>query len=1325
MPLETDNVWAIDVVEGVDLGARFVLPAGSHRLGRGPRGLSDPHVSRAHLEVRAGRNGVAWRHTAVAGPAGVAVSRPRQQNTEREQSWRLPAGEGERSNKRERSGKRERGANRKAAPLEESRGRWQRWHPGDTVRIGHTTLCLRRLPPQGVSNAEAFVAERREGLSCLSLSPLAPPLPAQTPSPGRGSPEGGNMLGQAAVARGDAGLADRNTWAEATPGSPTSRSGWSLAEEREHLVSSSPDQAGAGWPGSGRTPWGAPSVKLRRSGRVGAGPSSRWLARLAMPLLFMLAWPLLRTGGWRRALLVVGGVALTAAFVRWVGAPIWRRFSTRVQEYRVRRQVRCDPAKLLYSVLPALAIQTVSFPGARFSSSPPGVARHVQLNLAPAVFSARKQRGEDQPPSAAVFAPGRAWTRVREGTVLGTVGDEGLGLALWISVQALCLGWRVEWVAPLAGPQVAGTGYLPTAPAARPNAALPASPDEHSPAEYGYLPRIYLAWAPTEAQLPACQLLQAAGPLPGASWLASAHRFWAARVFLPFPAAESDQRFARPHRPSAPSKNELQRGAHAPAGTSGSVEVAASSPAAGSEPPDPFALCPLGRAELAFARANPRLRAPIGLGDCGPVYLDLERDGPHALIAGRTGSGKSEFLTFYLSALALRNPPAALNFVLFDYKGGATFTPLLALPHTVAVLTDLDGAAGERALQALQAELGRRERLLTEFGLREVNQLPADRRPAALVVAVDEFRVLKDHHPQFLATLLRLAAQGRSLGMHLVLSTQRPAGAISPEIAANTSIRICLRVSTDVDSRDVLGHPDACYLPSPGAALVQTDGESRIFTPALGSGPSSWRELSWQTCVELGGEAARPLWAPPLPHSISVESVSCAATPYPAVVVDDVAAQAWSLVFGPQRSILVAGGAGSGKSLACSQLAASAWAAGADVCVVARPSNPAWQPWWQMPGIAGVDSRDARHLDRLLQWWEGLSPGALEGAVLVVDDADQVETPGSTRVDSLVRAFHSLGGTCVVSCSQSRNLARLAPGRLLLPGAPPELLPRLGASSAASTEAAQRPLSVPDGPGAGLWLDEKWGTCQVTLPSVSVASSLREQTTAGVHLDAAYPAWGSAMPGPLAHAGAESWTALNPRLPAACSLAELAATAGPERRGQSGAEAWLGIGLSPTGPVWVPSPVAVIGQPGRMRDLVEAGLRRQLACPPAAPPPPTSAPGEPDSAVVALSAEEALGAIRGPAAAAKTRGALVFVGPLTRAARALSPVELGESSIHRDGVIVLYRSVREVRLCKELSGIGMEHCPQYPQGEATERQSKGAERVGGHEGDRNDQAGND
>lgn len=219
----------------------------------------------------------------------------------------------------------------------------------------------------------------------------------------------------------------------------------------------------------------------------------------------------------------------------------------------------------------------------------------------------------------------------------------------------------------------------------------------------------------------------------------------------------------------------------------------------------------------------------LGLGAEGAVTLDLVRDGPHALVGGTTGSGKSELLQTLITSLALANRPDEVVFLLVDYKGGAAFKDCVDLPHTVGLVTDLDPFLTRRALSSLDAEIRRRERLLAAIGAKDLDDYQdqagtSDPPIPRLVLVVDEFRVLAEELPDFIDGIVRLAAVGRSLGIHVVLATQRPAGVISADIRANVNLRIALRVRDASDSDDIIESPAAAQISAhtPGRALVRT-----------------------------------------------------------------------------------------------------------------------------------------------------------------------------------------------------------------------------------------------------------------------------------------------------------------------------------------------------------------------------------------------------------------------------------------------------------------------------------------------------------------------
>jgi DNA segregation ATPase FtsK/SpoIIIE, S-DNA-T family len=257
----------------------------------------------------------------------------------------------------------------------------------------------------------------------------------------------------------------------------------------------------------------------------------------------------------------------------------------------------------------------------------------------------------------------------------------------------------------------------------------------------------------------------------------------------------------------------------------------------------------------AWQRAPRSTSAVVGAGADGPVRLDLSRDGPHALVGGTTGAGKSEFLQTLVTSLAVANRPDALNFLLIDYKGGAAFLDCARLPHTVGVVTDLDRHLTERALRSLSAELKRRERLLAQVRAIDIEGYLAAGEPAGrlprLVIIIDEFAGLAAELPEFVTGLVAIAQRGRSLGVHLVLATQRPSGVVSPEIRANTNLKVALRVTSAAESADIIDAPDAArILPAtPGRAYARTAHSSLVlFQSARVGGPAP---------RPAGGEEAR------------------------------------------------------------------------------------------------------------------------------------------------------------------------------------------------------------------------------------------------------------------------------------------------------------------------------------------------------------------------------------------------------------------------------------------------------------------------------------
>ena len=230
-------------------------------------------------------------------------------------------------------------------------------------------------------------------------------------------------------------------------------------------------------------------------------------------------------------------------------------------------------------------------------------------------------------------------------------------------------------------------------------------------------------------------------------------------------------------------------------------------------------------------------RAVIGASLDGPFALDLVAHGPHGLVAGTTGSGKSEFLQSLVASLAVANRPDAMTFVLVDYKGGAAFKDCVNLPHTVGMVTDLDTHLVERALTSLGAELTHREHLLADAGAKDLEDYLdyATRRPGLapiprLLIVIDEFASMARELPDFVTGLVNVAQRGRSLGIHLILATQRPSGVVSAEIRANTNLRIALRMTDAGESTDVIDARDAASISAghPGRAYARLGHSSLI-----------------------------------------------------------------------------------------------------------------------------------------------------------------------------------------------------------------------------------------------------------------------------------------------------------------------------------------------------------------------------------------------------------------------------------------------------------------------------------------------------------------
>lgn len=237
------------------------------------------------------------------------------------------------------------------------------------------------------------------------------------------------------------------------------------------------------------------------------------------------------------------------------------------------------------------------------------------------------------------------------------------------------------------------------------------------------------------------------------------------------------------------------------------------------------------------------LAAPIGIRSNGSIVaLDLHEKahGPHGLVAGTTGSGKSQALQTLILSLALYYPPEDVEFILIDYKGGGMANQFKRLPHLVGTITDIDGKGISRSLKALQAEQKKREELFARYGTedqpidhidkyiklykknREMTPLPH------LIIIADEFGELKMEQPDFMKELISIARKGRSLGIHLILATQKPSGLVDPQIWSNSRFKLCLKVQSREDSMEVLKTPAASEITNAGRAYLQV-GNNEIF----------------------------------------------------------------------------------------------------------------------------------------------------------------------------------------------------------------------------------------------------------------------------------------------------------------------------------------------------------------------------------------------------------------------------------------------------------------------------------------------------------------
>jgi len=462
----------------------------------------------------------------------------------------------------------------------------------------------------------------------------------------------------------------------------------------------------------------------------------------------------------------------------------------------------------------------------------------------------------------------------------------------------------------------------------------------------------------------------------------------------------------------------------------------------------------------------PRSGLPVrlGMGAHGPVVLDLVADGPHMLVAGTTGSGKSEALRTIVGSLAADFTPAEVTFALIDFKGGAGLGPCIGLPHVASVLTDLEPHLARRCLLALGAELAQRKAAAARAGATTFDEWNSG-RPPRLVVVVDEFQEIAAADRDFLPQLTRLAAQGRSLGIHLVLATQRPAGAVGPEIRANVSTTVALRTASDAESRDLIGTGDAAQIDPavPGRAMLQRGGtliEVQVALP-LADAPARIRERAaaqplGRSLLEAAATGARaaPLWLPPLPDRIAPAPAQ--PTRFALGIADGASERrrmpvSWDPAAG---ALVVCGPPRSGRSSLLHAIGAQAQALGLRPVLVPHS-----------PRLA------VRTLALALE---------TEEAVLLIDDAARVLTSASSAdpeaIDLLTAAMVRMPTALVVPANWAHHRLVASAGlRIVLSG--------LAADDDAAWDVPRELRTIQSLPGrARVSLTEGWFECQLCLP---------------------------------------------------------------------------------------------------------------------------------------------------------------------------------------------------------------------------------------------------
>jgi S-DNA-T family DNA segregation ATPase FtsK/SpoIIIE len=448
------------------------------------------------------------------------------------------------------------------------------------------------------------------------------------------------------------------------------------------------------------------------------------------------------------------------------------------------------------------------------------------------------------------------------------------------------------------------------------------------------------------------------------------------------------------------------------------------------------------------------LDAIIGLSEHGDaVSLDLVSQGPHAVVGGTTGSGKSELLVTWIASLARRHPPSAFTVLLVDFKGGSSFDSLTTLDHCIGLITDLDPAEASRALSSLTAEIRFRERVLRQTGARDIADPAIAGRLARLVIVVDEFAAMITAFPALHDVFADIAARGRSLGMHLVLCTQRPAGVVRDSLMANCELRLSLRVNNAGDSLATIGSPAASMLDPAlrGRCYLATGGTAPLLLQVAVTGAADIEAIDRRGT----GPERRP-WLPPLPATIPLSSIPAPPSGVVLGMLDEPHEQRQSVALfntGAHAPLLVLGSARSGKSTLLRTVQTQQRSA----LLVPREIEGAWDAI-------------ARAADACV---DPSATGSGPARLVLIDDIDSMlrgfepdyQAELLSRLTRILRDGPSRGLTVIATAQRLAaplsSLAALFPERMLLRHSSRQeyLL--------AEGEAAQHDAALP--PGAGHW----------------------------------------------------------------------------------------------------------------------------------------------------------------------------------------------------------------------------------------------------------------